>query len=271
MLRCCSVSGAFADSRAMLELAARRVDWNRFLALANRNGVTPMAGARLGEEGAASLPPRVARAMRLSCQVTALRNNHLAGCAVEIVDSFAAAGVPAIAIKGPALAIAAYGDVAMRVFGDLDFMVRLEDLPRAAAALERRRVLVACLPCRRNRERILPRRGARLRAPGLCGRSPMAVVAQLLPVCSRRRAGLEADRRNRNAGPARSHARPRRLDSVSGLSWLQARLDDTCPDLRLCPRAGHRSDRELLKPPATMLAARAASGCCCSESSWRTR
>jgi hypothetical protein len=44
LLRCCTVSGLFADSRAMLELAARRVDWSRFLALANRNSITAMVG-----------------------------------------------------------------------------------------------------------------------------------------------------------------------------------------------------------------------------------
>ncbi len=120
----------------MLASVGRGVDWNRFLALANRNSVAPIAGARLGAEGAANLPPHVAHALRLSYEVNALRCNHRAGCAAEIVDSFAASGVPAIAIKGPALAIAAYGDVAMRVFGDLDFMVRLSDLPRAAKALE---------------------------------------------------------------------------------------------------------------------------------------
>ena len=96
-----------------------------------------MVGARLGAEGAANLPPQVARALRLSYQANALRCNRLASCAVEIVDSFAASGVPAIAIKGPVLAIAAYGDVAMRVFGDLDFMVRASDLQCAARALER--------------------------------------------------------------------------------------------------------------------------------------
>ena len=137
LLRCCAVSGTFADSRPMPELVERGVDWNRFLMLANRNSVTPMVGARLGAEGAANLPRHLARALRLSYEVNALRSHHLAGCAVEIVDSFGAAGVPLIAIKGPALAVVAYGDVAMRVFGDLDFMVRLEDLPRAAAALER--------------------------------------------------------------------------------------------------------------------------------------
>src|SRR5208283_4643249 len=115
----------------------RGIDWNRFLALANRNCIAPIVGATLGAETSADLPPNVARALRLSYEVNALRSNHLSGCAAEIVDSFAAAEVPSIAIKGPALAIAAYGDVAMRVFGDLDFLVRLSDLPRAVKALER--------------------------------------------------------------------------------------------------------------------------------------
>ncbi len=121
----------------MGECAGRGVDWDLFLALADRNRVTPMVGARLGAEGIANPPPYVARALRFSYEINALRNNYRAGCATEIVDSFAAGAVPAIAIKGPALAIAAYGDVAMRVFEDLDFMVRLADLPRAAKALER--------------------------------------------------------------------------------------------------------------------------------------
>ncbi len=138
ILRCCAVSGAFADTRALSELVERGLDWDRFLALANRNSVTPVVAARLGAEGVARLPAQVTRALRLGYEINALRCNHLARCAVEIVDAFASGGVAAIAIKGPALAVSAYGDLAMRVFGDLDFMVRLEDLPHAAAALERR-------------------------------------------------------------------------------------------------------------------------------------
>ena len=91
LLRCCAVSGPLADGPTMRELTARGVDWNRFLSLANRNSVTPMIAARLGAEGAANLPRHVARALRLSYEVNALRSNHRAGCAVEIVDSFAAA------------------------------------------------------------------------------------------------------------------------------------------------------------------------------------
>jgi hypothetical protein len=135
LIRCCTASAT--SSAAIAELAARPVEWNRFLALANRNSVTPLVGARLGAEAAAYLPPHLARAFELSYQVNALRSNYLAGCAAEIADAFAASDVPAIAIKGPTLAIAAYGDVAQRVFGDLDFMVRLADLPRANEVLMR--------------------------------------------------------------------------------------------------------------------------------------
>jgi hypothetical protein len=137
LLRCCATWDPFADSVALSELIERGVDWDRFLALANRNGVAPLVAARLGAEGVAKPPAHVARALSLGYEINALRCNHLAGCAAEIVDAFASSLVPVIAIKGPALALSAYGDVAMRVFGDLDFMVRSEDLPRAVAALER--------------------------------------------------------------------------------------------------------------------------------------
>jgi hypothetical protein len=137
ILRCCASSGPFADTRALSERIQPGVDWDRFLALANRNGVACVIAARLGAEGVAKPPPHVARALMLGYEINVLRCNHLARCAAEIVDAFASSSVPAIAIKGPTLALAAYGNVAMRVFGDLDFMVRSEDLPHAAAALER--------------------------------------------------------------------------------------------------------------------------------------
>jgi hypothetical protein len=135
LIRCCTASAT--SSAAIRELAATPVEWNRFLELANRNSVTPLVGARLGAEAAAYLPQDLARAFELSYQVNALRSNHLARCAAEIAEAFAASDVPAIAIKGPTLAIAAYGDVALRVFGDLDFMVRIADLPRANKVLMR--------------------------------------------------------------------------------------------------------------------------------------
>lgn len=64
LLRCCAVSGPFAESAAMRTLVERGVDWHRFLALANRNSVTPMVDAHLGAAGAANPPPHAAQRQR---------------------------------------------------------------------------------------------------------------------------------------------------------------------------------------------------------------
>ena len=52
LIRCCMSSAT--GSAAIGELAARGVEWDRFLALANRNGITAIVGARPGRD---PLPP----------------------------------------------------------------------------------------------------------------------------------------------------------------------------------------------------------------------
>lgn len=53
-----------------------------------------------------------------------------------ILREFRAHGIEAVLHKGPSLAQRLYGDPAMREFGDLDLLVRPEDVPRARAALQ---------------------------------------------------------------------------------------------------------------------------------------
>ncbi|HEX4490229.1 MAG TPA: nucleotidyltransferase family protein [Acidimicrobiia bacterium] len=52
-----------------------------------------------------------------------------------VVDRFAADGIGARVLKGPAVAHLDYGDPAWRSFGDLDLLVRGDDVERAIAAL----------------------------------------------------------------------------------------------------------------------------------------
>jgi hypothetical protein len=51
----------------------------------------------------------------------------------RLEERFAAKGLGMMVVKGPALAVQAYGDAAMRKYGDLDFLVRDQDI--AAATL----------------------------------------------------------------------------------------------------------------------------------------
>jgi hypothetical protein len=50
----------------------------------------------------------------------------------RVLDQFASAGIGALVVKGPVLAVRAYGDPAMRSYGDLDLLVRQRDIRRAS-------------------------------------------------------------------------------------------------------------------------------------------
>jgi len=60
-----------------------------------------------------------------------MRSLRMAGELARILNAMRAAGVPAIAFKGPVLAYAAYGDLALRAFNDLDIFVPRAQLPAA--------------------------------------------------------------------------------------------------------------------------------------------
>jgi hypothetical protein len=50
---------------------------------------------------------------------------------IQIINAFEAKGIRAIPMKGLTLAAMAYGDLSLRYPGDLDLLIRPEDLPRA--------------------------------------------------------------------------------------------------------------------------------------------
>jgi hypothetical protein len=55
---------------------------------------------------------------------------------VTVIDALAREGIPALPFKGPTLAIAAYNNIALRSFGDLDILVRREDVWRVRDLLQ---------------------------------------------------------------------------------------------------------------------------------------
>ena len=54
----------------------------------------------------------------------------------RLLELFAANDIPALIVKGPALAMQAYGDPTMRGYGDLDFLVRQRNIRRATESLQ---------------------------------------------------------------------------------------------------------------------------------------
>jgi hypothetical protein len=67
--------------------------------------------------------------------VNDLKNNFLTRELLKLLDLLKSNGIPAIPYKGPALAAAAYGNVAYRQFGDLDILIHKRNLTRTKELL----------------------------------------------------------------------------------------------------------------------------------------
>ena len=109
----------------------RSVDWPHLLGLAEDHGVTGHLTARLLQFDQGLVPPATRAALverqRVRIFITLRMNAEL----LRLLDRFESAEIGALAVKGPVLAVQAYGDSAMRSYGDLDLLVRQRDIRRA--------------------------------------------------------------------------------------------------------------------------------------------
>jgi hypothetical protein len=104
--------------------------------LAWRHGMLPYLSRRMATAADAAAHPSFAP-LRAAFLENGVRELHLAGELANVAGILEAAGVVPLAYKGPALAIQAYGDPSLRNYGDLDLVVRRDDLAAAGAALAR--------------------------------------------------------------------------------------------------------------------------------------
>jgi hypothetical protein len=136
LLLCCRIEQSAATRAQIAALAGSAIDWRRLSAMVAQNSIAPLVAARLLDPACRPLlPAEVARQYALAQEATALRNLYLTDRLHRIVEVLARAGIPALALKGPVIAQAAYRDLSLRAFGDLDVLVRRHEVPRAIAAL----------------------------------------------------------------------------------------------------------------------------------------
>lgn len=145
-------SGAMADA-----LSGRRpVDWPRFLSLATSHHVIPSAYQALktaAQEDGAVVPGEFLSYLHREYMAIAAHNLRATDALCRLQRLLAQEGIPLVPIKGPALAILAYGSTSMRQFEDLDVLVRPGDLLRAVGLLEREGYVAREIPLRANRVR----------------------------------------------------------------------------------------------------------------------
>lgn len=109
------------------------VDWAYFLRLSDQHRLLPIVYSALHENWPG--PPAALERLRADAAGVSLKSVALAREAVRLARLMEAAEIPAMVIKGPVLGSIAYGNPAMRQFGDIDLLARPGDIAHAAEVL----------------------------------------------------------------------------------------------------------------------------------------
>ena len=116
-------------------IVVREIDWPAVLANLEFHRLTGLAVAARAED-ALQLPPGAEDELELSHRRAMAWALAVERTTVRVTASLTEEAIPGIVLKGPAFAHGFYPDPSWRPFGDLDLLVRGDDLTRAGTVLE---------------------------------------------------------------------------------------------------------------------------------------
>jgi hypothetical protein len=112
-------------------------DWRNFARTCDYHQVASFIYCRIRSLPGTIVPPGLLEHLRVRFLEVSGRNYHLAQKLVDLTTLLEQHQIPVLAYKGPTLAMAAYGDLALRSYQDLDLVIQPEHLLKAADLMTR--------------------------------------------------------------------------------------------------------------------------------------
>ncbi len=131
LCRCARSDIGEQKAKQIKTLAEKDIDWSYLLRMALARRVMPVVYRTLSSTCSEAIPGPVLEQFRSSFYANAGRNLFQAKKLIELLHLLESHEIPAIAFKGPTLAVSIYGNLALRQFGDLDILVGERDYERA--------------------------------------------------------------------------------------------------------------------------------------------
>jgi len=116
---------------SILSPLLREVSWPALFTLAQEHGVISLLASSMAQFEENLAPPEFVDKIRELHRTQVLSALQMTAELFRLVDQFRDAGLDAVLVKGPILALRAYGNTGARQYGDLDFVVRQKDVLRA--------------------------------------------------------------------------------------------------------------------------------------------
>jgi Uncharacterised nucleotidyltransferase len=127
LLQCASANADLST----LSAALREASWPELFTLAEGHGVMSLLASAISQFEDNLTPSEFANKIRQLHRAQVLSALQMTAELFRLVDRFRDAGLDIVLVKGPVLAVRAYGDTGARQYGDLDFLVRQKDILRA--------------------------------------------------------------------------------------------------------------------------------------------
>ena len=138
LLLACARTTLTEQHRAQIRtLLQTEIDWERLLSAARRHRVTLLLHRSLRAAGNGHDTNPNPECLRDHARAFAARNAFLVQALTRLLARFEAERIAVIPYKGPVIASLAYGDIRLREFNDLDFLIRPQDIARVGAVLRR--------------------------------------------------------------------------------------------------------------------------------------
>jgi hypothetical protein len=123
------------DSSSLRAALVPPLDWISVERTADRHSIVPLIAYVLRQYGGNMIPREVLEYFQQQWRLNAQKNLPRLQEWCRVLQAFDAAGIAVISFKGPAFALQAYGNVALREFVDIDLLVRACDMPKARTVL----------------------------------------------------------------------------------------------------------------------------------------
>ena len=130
-IECCRRSFAAYGEEAWI-IESEEIDWTRFLRLVRFHRIEGFAWKRLP---AGKIPETISQALHFAGSKIAAGTLLASAESARLLDRFTAAGVPLLFLKGVTLGCLAYREPALKSAVDIDLLIDLLDLQKAARLL----------------------------------------------------------------------------------------------------------------------------------------
>jgi hypothetical protein len=138
LLACARTIIDAATAERIRTLSDGNIDWQYTLTQATLHRIVPLVCQSLSEICSEQVPAEVLKQMREHSSFSARYNLYRTGELIKLQRLFERNGIAALPFKGPILALAAYGNLGLRDYGDLDILVRPQDV------LKTKQLLLGC-------------------------------------------------------------------------------------------------------------------------------